>query len=65
MNIGDTLPLSAAVIPAGVTLVDDPETVAASLLAPRLRTDEEEGIEEETEVVGESAGSEESSSDEE
>ena len=56
LNIGDTLPLSAAVIPAGVTLVDDPETVAASLLAPRLRTDEEEGIEEETEVVGESGG---------
>ena len=55
LNIGDTLPLSAVVIPSGVTLVDDPETVAASLLAPRLRTDEEEGIEEETELVGESA----------
>jgi large subunit ribosomal protein L25 len=53
MTIGDTLALSAVVIPAGVTLVDDPETVAVSLLAPRLRTDEEEGIEEETELVGE------------
>lgn len=53
LNIGDTLPLSAVVIPAGVTLLDDPETVAASLLAPRLRTEEEEGIEEETELVGE------------
>ena len=53
LNIGDTLPLSAVVIPSGVTLLDDPETVAASLLAPRLRTDEEEGIEEETELVGE------------
>ena len=57
MNIGDTLPLSAIVIPSGVTLVDDAETVAVSLLAPRLRTDEEEGIEEETEVVGESDAS--------
>jgi large subunit ribosomal protein L25 len=54
MNIGDTLPLSAVVIPSGVTLLDDAETVAVSLLAPRLRTDEEEeGIEEETELVGE------------
>ena len=58
LNIGDTLTLASVVIPPGVTLVDDPEITAASLLAPRLRTDEEEGIEEETEVVGEGGDAE-------
>ena len=42
-------------VPGDVTLLDDVETVVASMLAPRLQFEEEEGdeIEEETEVVGE------------
>ncbi len=62
LNIGDTLPLSAAVIPAGVTLLDDAEATAVTVLAPRLQVEEEEGIEEETGIVGEGAA-EESSDD--
>lgn len=56
LQIGDTLALGAAVIPSGVKLIDDPESVAVSVLAPRLQTEEAEGIEEETEVVGEEQG---------
>ncbi|MGZ4396690.1 MAG: 50S ribosomal protein L25, partial [Gaiellaceae bacterium] len=53
MQIGDTLTLDAIRPPASVTLVDDPETVIATLSPPRLQVDEETEIEEETEVVGE------------
>src|SRR5262249_26275160 len=53
MQIGDTLSLDAVRPPAGVTLVDDPETVIATLTPPRLQVEEEPEIEEETEVVGE------------
>jgi large subunit ribosomal protein L25 len=53
MQIGDTLTLDAVQPPAGVTLVDDPETVIATLTPPRLQVEEEPEIEEETEVVGE------------
>jgi large subunit ribosomal protein L25 len=53
MVIGDTLVLEAVRAPDGVELVDDPETVIATLTPPRLQIEEEEGIEEETEVVGE------------
>jgi large subunit ribosomal protein L25 len=56
LNIGDSLPLSAVVIPDKVKLLDDPEATAASLLAPRLQVEEDEGIEEETAIVGEAAG---------
>jgi len=57
LGIGDTLTLATAVMPAGVKLLDDPESVAVSVLAPRLQTEEEaEGIEEETELVGEEQG---------
>ena len=56
LNIGDSLPLSAVVIPDKVKLLDDPEATAASMLAPRLQTEEDEGIEEETGIVGESGG---------
>ncbi len=55
LSIGDTLTLEAAVIPDGVTLLDDPETVCVTVLAPRLKTEDEEGIEEETLLIGESA----------
>jgi large subunit ribosomal protein L25 len=58
MSIGDTLLLGALAVPEGVTLVDDPETLIASLSAPRLQVEEEPEIEAETEVVGESGGEE-------
>ena len=57
LSIGDTLTLEAAQVPAGVTLLDDVETVIVTVLAPRLSTEEEEGIEEETLLIGESASS--------
>ena len=54
MQIGDTLLLSAIVIPEGVTLLDDlEETVIATLSPPKLQTEADEEIESETEVVGE------------
>jgi large subunit ribosomal protein L25 len=53
MVIGDTLTLDAIVAPPAVKLIDDPETVIATLTPPRLQVEEEPGIEEETEVVGE------------
>ena len=53
MEIGDTLTLEALTPPSDVTLVDDPETVIATLTPPRLQLEEETEIEEETELVGE------------
>ena len=54
-SIGDTFTLASIVLPDGVTLVDELDTPAVSLLAPRLRTEDEEALETETEVVGEGA----------
>ncbi len=53
MVIGDTLTLESLHAPANVELLDDPETVIATLTPPKLQLEEEEAIEEETEVVGE------------
>jgi len=54
MQIGDTVTLAAVTPPQGVTFLDDlDETVVATLTPPRLRLEDEEGIEEETEVIGE------------
>jgi large subunit ribosomal protein L25 len=54
LSIGDTLTLEAAVAIEGVTVLDDLDTTVATVLAPRLRAEDEEGgIEEETELVGE------------
>ena len=53
MQIGDTVTLDALTPPSTVTLLDDPETVIATLTPPRLQTEAEDEIEEETEVVGE------------
>lgn len=67
LSIGDVATLEGAVVPERVTLVDELDTAVATVLAPRLRdVDEEEGegIEEETEVVGEGAAAEESSDEE-
>jgi len=54
MEMNETLTLAAVTAPSGVKLLDDPEeTLIATLTPPRLQVEEEEEIEEETEVVGE------------
>ena len=74
MEMNDTLTLAAVTIPGNVTLLDDvDETVIATLTPPRLSTESEDEIEEETELVGEEgaeapaegAGGEEAASDSE
>jgi large subunit ribosomal protein L25 len=54
LEVGDTVTVSQLTPPAGVTLVDDPETVLVTVSPPRLQlVDDETEIEEETERVGE------------
>jgi len=57
MDINDTLTLEAVPAPAGVTILDELDTVVATLTPPRLEAElealEEAAIEEETGVVGE------------
>ncbi len=53
MQIGDTVTLAEVRAPANVKLLDDEETVVATLTPPRLQVEEEPEIEEETELVGE------------
>jgi large subunit ribosomal protein L25 len=53
MVIGDTVMLEALTPPAGVKLVDDPETMIATLTPPKLQLEEEPELEEETALVGE------------
>jgi large subunit ribosomal protein L25 len=53
--IGDTVTLDALTAPGNVKLVDDPETVIATLTPPKLQLEEEPELEEETELVGEGA----------
>ncbi|MCW3008949.1 MAG: ribosomal protein [Solirubrobacterales bacterium] len=56
MEMNDTVYLSAVSAPAGVTLVDAPEdTVVATLTPPKLGESDGDGIETETEVVGQAA----------
>jgi large subunit ribosomal protein L25 len=64
MEINDTLQLSAITAPNGVTFViDDPEELTiATLSPPRVETAEPE-VEQETELVGESGGGDESGGD--
>jgi large subunit ribosomal protein L25 len=52
MAINDTLTLESVKAPEGVTFVDDPETVIATITPPTLEPVEDE-IETETELVGE------------
>jgi large subunit ribosomal protein L25 len=59
VQIGDTITLEAISPPRGVTLTDDPETVVATVTPPKLQLEEEEGIEEETELVAEGETAEE------
>ncbi|MDQ6775988.1 MAG: 50S ribosomal protein L25 [Actinomycetota bacterium] len=53
MEIGDTLTLEGLAATTTVKFLDDPETLIATLSPPRLQSEEEEGIEQETELVGE------------
>jgi len=55
MEIGETVTLSSVRPPEGVTLLDDPDTVVATLSPPRLQAEETPEIEAETGVVGEAA----------
>ena len=52
LNVNDTLTLSSITAPQGVTFVDDPETVLATITPPTLEPVEDE-IETETGLVGE------------
>jgi large subunit ribosomal protein L25 len=52
MEINDTLTLGSIAAPEGVTVLDDAETVIASVTPPTLEPVEDE-IETETELVGE------------
>jgi large subunit ribosomal protein L25 len=52
MAINETLTLSSVTPPQGVTFIDDPETVLATITPPTLEPVEDE-IETETELVGE------------
>jgi large subunit ribosomal protein L25 len=56
MQIGDTVTLEQITPPSGVTLLDDPEMVVASLTPPRLQVEADDAIESETEVIGGSTG---------
>jgi large subunit ribosomal protein L25 len=53
MVIGDTLTLEGLAVTPGVKFLDDPDTLIATLSPPRLQSDEDDGIEQETELVGE------------
>jgi large subunit ribosomal protein L25 len=52
LAMNETITLSVLAAPSGVTLLDDPETVIATITPPTLEPVEEE-IETETELVGE------------
>jgi large subunit ribosomal protein L25 len=58
LEIGDTVLVQSIAAPAGVTLLDDPETVLVTLSAPRLQTEAQDEIETETELVGEGESAE-------
>lgn len=62
MEMAATLALGDVTAPQGVTLLDDPEaTIIASITAPSVSTETDDGVESETEVVGEGAGEAEAS----
>jgi len=53
LEAGATVHLSEITAPRGVTLLDDPETVVASITVPKLEVEADAEIEQETELVGE------------
>lgn len=54
LQVGDSLHVSDIVAPAGVTILDDPEAIVASVQPPRLEAEEAPALEEgaEPEIVG-------------
>jgi large subunit ribosomal protein L25 len=64
MEINDTITLEALTPPSTVTLLDDPETVIATLTPPKLQLEPDDEIESETELVGEGEEGAEGESDE-
>ena len=55
LELNDTVHVSDLTAPSGVTILDDAESVVASMILPRLEVEEPE-VETETEVVGEGEG---------
>ena len=56
LEVGDSVHVGQIEVPAGVTLLDDPETVVASVQAPRVEVEAEVAeAEVEPEVIGEKA----------
>lgn len=55
LEAGATLTLGELTAPRGISFVDDPETVVASITAPRLRLEDDKEIEQETLLIGEAA----------
>jgi large subunit ribosomal protein L25 len=58
LQIGETIALDAVAAPEGVTLLDEADTIVATLSPPRLQTEADEEIEAETELVGEAEAAE-------
>jgi len=57
MEMNGTLQLSEIDAPKGITFLDDPDaTVLASITPPSVSTESDDGVETETQVVGEGAG---------
>lgn len=56
LEINATLTLAEVTPPEGVTILDDPETVVASITLPRLEVETDDAVETETAVVGEGEG---------
>jgi len=55
LELNESVHVSDLTAPEGVTILDDPELVVASISIPRLEV-EEPGVETETEVIGEGEG---------
>jgi len=53
LEIGDSLTLASLSAPAAVRILGDPDTLIATVSAPRLQIEDETEIETETAVVGE------------
>ena len=56
LDVGATLTVADLSAPSGVTILDDPESVVASITLPRLEVETADEVETETEVVGEGDG---------
>lgn len=63
MQINDTATVEQVAAPSGVTILDEPDTVVASLTPPRLEVESDDEIETETGVVGEESSAEGDSGD--